>query len=152
MVHASVEERWGKNTPLTYTSVNWKVVRDCATTPYSTFCTRIQAGYQVDELLRYSAEGQDSPEYISFHRVERLARSTEAASSAMRKSRRRSVRTRSARMRQYPKDTGMAGLASAWARVRRRPRVPSQGGRGDALHSVCPRLSFFSLLQICVTI
>ena len=36
-------------------------------------CTRIQAGYQVDELLRYSAEGQDSPEYISFHRVERLA-------------------------------------------------------------------------------
>ena len=36
-------------------------------------CTRIQARYQVDELRRYSAEGQDSPEYISVNRVERLA-------------------------------------------------------------------------------
>ena len=36
-------------------------------------CTRIQAGYQVDELWVYSAEGQDSPKYISVHRVERLA-------------------------------------------------------------------------------
>ena len=36
-------------------------------------CTRIQAGYQVDDLRRYSEEGQDSPEYISVHRVERLA-------------------------------------------------------------------------------
>ena len=29
-------------------------------------CTRIQAGYQVDELWGYSAEGQDSPGNISF--------------------------------------------------------------------------------------
>ena len=34
----------------------------------------------------------------------------------------------------YLKDTGMAGLASAWAMARRRAEgVPSQGGRGDAL-------------------
>ena len=33
----------------------------------------IQAGYQVDELWSYCAEGQDSPQYISIHRVERLA-------------------------------------------------------------------------------
>ena len=36
-------------------------------------CTKIQAGYQVDELRRYSAEGQDSREYVSVNRVERLA-------------------------------------------------------------------------------
>ena len=66
MVHASVEDCWGENTSLTYTSVNWKVVRDGAITPYSTFCTRIQAGYQVEELWRYSAEGH------SVHRVECL--------------------------------------------------------------------------------
>ena len=64
---------WGKNVSLTYTSVKWKVVRDGATTPYSTLCTKIQAGYQVDELRRYSAEGQDSPEYISVNQVKRLA-------------------------------------------------------------------------------
>ena len=32
MVHASVEECWGKDTSLTYTSFNWKVVRDGAIT------------------------------------------------------------------------------------------------------------------------
>ena len=36
-------------------------------------CTRIQAGYQVDELWGYSTESQDSPEYISLHRVKRIA-------------------------------------------------------------------------------
>ena len=30
-------------------------------------CTKIQAGNQVDELRRYSAESQDFPEYISVH-------------------------------------------------------------------------------------
>ena len=73
MVHASVEVCLGKIASLTYNSVNWKVVRDVAITPYSTLCTRIQVRYQVDELRRYSAEGQDSPEYISVHRVQRLA-------------------------------------------------------------------------------
>ena len=35
----------------------------------------------------------------------------------------------------HPKDTGMTGLASAGAMVRRRPEEyrQSQGGRGDAL-------------------
>ena len=32
MVYASVEECWGENTHLTYTSVNWRVVRDGAIT------------------------------------------------------------------------------------------------------------------------
>ena len=78
MVNASVEECWGKNAYLTYPSINCvvrdgaKVVRDGAITPHSTLCTR-QAGYQVDKLWGYSTEGQDSPVYISVHRVERLA-------------------------------------------------------------------------------
>ena len=72
MVYASVEVCWGKNASLTYTSINWEVVRDDATTHYGIFCTKIQAGYQV-EFWRYSAEGQDSSEYFSVHRVERLA-------------------------------------------------------------------------------
>ena len=62
-----------KNSSLTYPSVNWEKVRDGAITLHSTLCTRVQARYQVDELRLYSAEGQDSPEYISVHRVERLA-------------------------------------------------------------------------------
>ena len=34
----------------------------------------------------------------------------------------------------YPKDSGMKGLASAWAKPRRRPKeLPSQGGSDDAL-------------------
>ena len=53
--------------------INLEVVRDGAITPHSTLYTRIQAGYKVDELWGYSAEGQDSLEYISVHRVERLA-------------------------------------------------------------------------------
>ena len=71
MVYASVEEYWAKNTFLTYSSIDWEVVRDRATTQ-STFCTRIHARYQVDELWEYPAEGQDSLEHISVHRVERL--------------------------------------------------------------------------------
>ena len=73
MVHATVEECWVKNTSLTYPSINWEVVRHGAITLHSIFCTRIQAGYHVDEFWGYSAEGQDSPEYISFHRVKHLA-------------------------------------------------------------------------------
>ena len=73
MDHANVEECWSKNTTLTYTSINWEVVKDGAITPHSTFCTRIQAGYQVDELRGYFAEGKDSPECISVYRAERLA-------------------------------------------------------------------------------
>ena len=46
----SVEVCWGKNTSLTYASINWEVVRYGVITAYSTLCTRIQAGYQVDEL------------------------------------------------------------------------------------------------------
>ena len=46
---------------------DWKVVKDGAITPLSVhlsnLCTRIEAGYQVDELGRYSVGGQDSPEY-----------------------------------------------------------------------------------------
>ena len=67
MVHASVEDCSGKNKSLTYISVNLKVVSYGAITSYSTLCAKIQVGYQVDELRRYSAEGQDSPEYISVH-------------------------------------------------------------------------------------
>ena len=37
----------------------------------SNLCTRIQAAYHVDELWGYQAGGQDSPQYISIHRVER---------------------------------------------------------------------------------
>ena len=36
-------------------------------------CTRIQAGYQVDELWEYFVEGRDSPEYISVYLVECFA-------------------------------------------------------------------------------
>ena len=36
-------------------------------------CTKMQAVYQVDELWGHSAECQDSPEYISVRRVERIA-------------------------------------------------------------------------------
>ena len=72
MVRASVEECCGKNSSLTYTSDNWKVVREGVITLYSTHCTSIQAGYQIDELRWYPAEGQDFPEYISFQRAERL--------------------------------------------------------------------------------
>ena len=73
MVNANVAACWGKNTSLIYNSINWEIVRDGAITPYSTLCTRIQAPYKVGELWRYFSEGQDSPEYISVHRVERLA-------------------------------------------------------------------------------
>ena len=73
MVRASVEECWGKNASMMYTSVNYKVIRDSAFTSYSTLCTRIQAEYHVDDLWGYSAEGLDSLDYISVHRVEHLA-------------------------------------------------------------------------------
>ena len=43
------------------------------TSHHTELSTRIQAGYQVDELRLYSAESQDYPEYNSVHRVERLA-------------------------------------------------------------------------------
>ena len=72
MVHAGVEE-WVKNTSVTYTSVNWEVVGYGAIRPHRTFSTRMQAEYQVDELWGHFAEGQDSPNYISVHRVERFA-------------------------------------------------------------------------------
>ena len=42
---------------LTYTNINLGIVSDGAITPYSTLCTRIQAGYEVDELLVYYTEG-----------------------------------------------------------------------------------------------
>ena len=48
-------------------------MRDGAIARHCTFCTRVQAGYQVDELRRYSAESQDSPEYVLVHRAERFA-------------------------------------------------------------------------------
>ena len=64
---------WGKNTTLTHPSISWKVVRNCVITTHSSLCTRIQAGYQFVELWGYSAEGQESSEYISIHQIERLA-------------------------------------------------------------------------------
>ena len=70
MVHATVE-CWGKITSPTHPGINWEVVRNGDVTRHSTLFIRIQAEYQVDELWGYTAEGQNSPEYISIHRVER---------------------------------------------------------------------------------
>ena len=72
MVHASDEVLWQEHIP-DISSIYWEVVRYEAITAHITLCTKVQAGYQVDELWGYSAEGQDSPEYISVQQVELLA-------------------------------------------------------------------------------
>ena len=66
MVHTSVGSVLGQERIPDASSINCEVVRNRAITHRSTFCTRIQAGYQVEELWRYSAEGH------SVHRVECL--------------------------------------------------------------------------------
>ena len=98
MVHTSDEECQGKNTSLSYQIINCAVVRDGAITHHSTLCSKMQAGYQVDELgIPRRARILQSTTQLSESNA--LPRSTEAATSPIRKSRRRSMRTRSDRMR-----------------------------------------------------
>ena len=53
-----------KQTPIL--NINLEIVWDGGTTTHNTLCTRLQAGYQINELGGYSAKGQDSPVYIRF--------------------------------------------------------------------------------------
>ena len=83
---------------MTHSNINWEVVRDGTMTRHSALCTRIQVDYQVDELWGYSAEGEDSREYISVHRVKRFAEIHIGCQQPTAEVT-RSVRTRSANMR-----------------------------------------------------
>ena len=90
MVHAGVEKCWDKNTSMTHPSINCEVVRNGAITPHRTLCTRIQVnGYQVDELRGIARRARFLQSTSRFTESNASRRSIYAATSPVRKSRRR---------------------------------------------------------------